>query len=80
MGLIKSSLILIPVNLCDSEPTIIQKLTENGSVIFGDVHILDDKKIPAGATFLNSFLKTYNTKETARFPPGVAQFSGGSKQ
>ena len=69
LNLIKSYLLPILVNERDIEPTVIKKANQFISFKFGDVKLLDIKKILGGATSLISFLKAYKTSETKGFLP-----------
>ena len=67
--LIKSYLLPILVNERDIEPTVITKANKFSSFKFGDIQLLDIMNFLGGATSLDSFLKTYETKWTKGFFP-----------
>ena len=67
INLIKSYLLLIFVNNCDNEPTVIKKADQFVSFIFGDIQLFDIMNLLGGAASLDSFLKTYKTKDTKAF-------------
>ena len=69
INLIKSYLLPIFVNGQDIEPTVIRKTIQFVSLKFGDIQLLDIVIFLGGATSLDSFLKTYKTKETKGFFP-----------
>ena len=46
-----------------------KKANQFVSFKFGDIQLLDIRKFLGGGTSLDSFLKTYKTKETKRFFP-----------
>ena len=66
-NLIKSFLLPILVNERDIEPTVIKKVNQFVFFKFGDKQLLDIVNFLGGATSLDSFLKTYKTKETKGF-------------
>ena len=68
-NLIKSYLLTIPVNERDIEPTVIKKSNQFVSFKFGDIQLLDIMNFLGVAISLDSFLKTYKTKETKGFFP-----------
>ena len=69
MNLIKCYLLPILINERILEPTVVRKANQFVSFKFGDVQLLDVMKFLAGATSLDSFLKTYKTSETKGFFP-----------
>ena len=69
INLIKSYLLPFLVNERDFEPTVIQKANQFVSFKFGDIQLLDIINFLGGATSLDSFLKTYKTKDTRVFFP-----------
>ena len=69
INLIKSYLLPILVSERDIEPTVIKKANQFVSFKFGDIQLLDIMNFLGGATCLDSFLKTYKTKETKGFFP-----------
>ena len=69
INLIKSYSLPILVNERDFEPTVIKKANQLVFFKFGVVQLLDIMNFLGGATSLDSFLKTYKTKETKGFFP-----------
>ena len=69
INLIESYLLPLLVNERDIEPTLIKKANQFVSFKFGDIQLLDIMNFLGGATSLDSFLKTYKTKETIGFFP-----------
>ena len=69
LNLIKSSLLPIPVNERDLEPTVIKKANQVISFKIGDIQLLDIMNFRGEATSLDSSLKAYKTSETERFFP-----------
>ena len=64
LNLIKSYLLLIPVNERDIEPTVIKKANQFIWFKFGDIQLSDIVNFFGGATRLDSILKAYKTSET----------------
>ena len=69
LNLKKLSLLPIPVNERNIEPTVIKKANQFISSKFGDIQLLDIMNFLGGATSLDSFLKAYKTSETKGFFP-----------
>ena len=69
INLIKSYLLPTLVKGQYIEPTVIKKANQFVSFKFGDLQLLDIMNFLGGATSLDSFLKTYKTKETKGFFP-----------
>ena len=67
LNLIKTYLIPLLVKEREIEPTVIKKVNQYISFIFGNVHFLDIVNFLGGATSLDSFLKAYKTTETKGF-------------
>ena len=69
LNLIKSCLLPTLVNERVIQPAFLKKVNQFVSFKFEDIQLLDILNFPRGATSLDSFLKTYKTKETKRFFP-----------
>ena len=69
LNLIKSYLLPILVNERDIEPTVIKKANQFISFKFGNIQLLDIMNFLAGATSLDSLLKSYKFSETKGFLP-----------
>ena len=69
INLIKWYLVPILVKERDIEPTVIKKANQFVSFKFEDIQLLDIMNILGGATSLDSFLKTYKSKEIKGFFP-----------
>ena len=69
LNLIKAYLIPYLLNDRDIQPTVIKKANQFISFKFGDIHFLDILNFLAGATSLDSFLKTYQSEETKGYFP-----------
>ena len=67
INLIKSPLLPILIDERNIEPTVIKKVSQIVSFIFGDVQLVDNMNFLDGATSFDSFLKAYETSETKGF-------------